>query len=417
VRTLSAREVRWSTAFGGVLVLRLLYPFFNSPLTHLWSDPQRHWDNGLHFLHPGVMGGGDPYMYQLWLFTLQKIAGDSSATILIGCGLLCAAMPYGWYRALRELMGRAPALRAAVVIGVWPPFVSIYGYFMSETLLLTLTGFAFALSLRALRKRTLGAFAAACALWLLASFTRIVALPIGALCLLCAFFLQPHKLRALLLGLALTAALVVPAGLHARLALGYFAPLGNLYLNEIYHAGSNMSIQIDCGPKGRYIFGSPSFYNQTFYPFSNWTTARAGTLAITIDTDKGRADWRRALQQISQQHWGWRWRVHDFIENLSYLLFGQSWPDNDRSTVMGALAVWWRWLFVPIVLVTAIAAVRGSYRGREWLLPACALMSLLLLAVQREGIMEGRYRKPLEPIFLVSLALAWQARARAVTPR
>ena len=80
---------------------------------------------------------------------------------------------------------------------------------------------------------------------------------------------------------------------------------------------------------------------------------------------------------------------------------------------MGWLGVWLRWLLLPIVIGTAIASVRGVYRGREWLLPLCALMSLSLLALQREGIMEGRYRKPVEPIFMAAIALAWHARARA----
>ena len=42
----------------------------------------------------------------------------------------------------------------------------------------------------------------------------------------------------------------------------------------------------------------------------------------------------------------------------------------------------------------------------------CALLSLALLVVQREGIMEGRYRKPIEPIFVAALVLAWQIRGR-----
>jgi len=89
--------------FGAALVQRLLYPFFNSPLQHLYSDPGRHWNNALQFLHPDVLGSGDPYFYQLWLFVLQRLAGVNSASgpsasgiILLGCGLLCAAMPYGW---------------------------------------------------------------------------------------------------------------------------------------------------------------------------------------------------------------------------------------------------------------------------------------------------------------------------------
>jgi hypothetical protein len=354
-------------------------------------------------------------MYQLWVFVLQQIAGDSSATILASCGLLCAAMPYGWYRTLRELMPRKPALASAVLIGLWPAFLGVYGYFMTETLLMTLTGFGFALTLRAVRKRTLTAFAAACALWLAAGFTRNVVLPIALTCLLWAWALQPHRLRAAMLALVLSAAVTIPAGLHGRVALGYFAPLGNLYLNEVYHASSNKDIQINYGFQGLFNFGSPSYYNPTFYPFSDWTTSRRGELAITIDTRRGRADWRRVLAQVREQSPISRWR--DFGENLCYLFFGQSWPDNDRSTVVGWLAVWSRWLLLPIVVWTAVAAARRQYRGREWLVPACALASLLLLALQREGIMEGRYRKPIEPIFLAAIALAWHARAREVAAR
>jgi hypothetical protein len=410
MRTLSAREIRWSAVFGGVLLLRICYPFFDSPLAHLYSDPQRHWENGRDFLHPSVMGSGDPYLYQLWLFVLQRLAGHSGSVILAATGVLCAAMPYGWYRALRELMPRRQALSVAVLIGLWPGFLGIYGYFMTETLLLSLSGFGFALTLRALRKRTLATFAAACAVWLAASFTRIVVMPIVLLCLAWAWSAQPHKLRAAAVALALTLVMTIPAGLHGRAALNYFAPLGNLYLNEIYHAGSNKDIQIDFGPQGKYIFGSPSYYNPTFYPFSDWTTSRSGVLTITVDLQRGRADWRRMREQLPQRDASSRWR--DFGENLCYLFFGQSWPDNNLNTVVGWLTVWSRWLWLPMVAWTAIAAARCQYRGREWILPACALMSLLLLALQREGIMEGRYRKPIEPLYLAAIALTWQARAR-----
>src|ERR1700722_10164614 len=236
MRTLSAREVHWSSLFTGVLVLRLLYPFFDSPLAHLYSDPLRHWENGRDFLHPGAMGGGDPYLYQLWLFTLRWIARTSSAAILAGCGALCAAMPYGWYRALRELVPRSPALASAVLIGLWPAFLGPYAYFMTETLLLTLTGFAFWLTLRALRKRTLAAFALAFALWLAASFTRIVLLPIGVLCLLLVWLGQPHKWRAMAVALLLTLTVAIPAGLHPPMARGWFSPLGTLSFIEICNA-------------------------------------------------------------------------------------------------------------------------------------------------------------------------------------
>ncbi len=410
MRTLSAREARWYAALAAVLVLRFLFPVVDSPLAHLFSDPQRHWNNAGNFLHPDVIGAGDPFMYQLWLFALRGLAGHSALLVQSGCGLLCAAMPYGWYRALRELMPRTHALASAVAIGLWPPYLGPYAYFMTETLLLALTGFAFWLTLRALRKRTTGAFVAACALWAASAFTRLVLLPIALVCLGYAWWRQPWRARSLALGVLPVLALFVPAGLHARSTLGFFCPLGNLYLNEIYLAGGSRNIQLDFGERGIVHFGSPSYYNPTFYPFSDWTTARQGTLSVRIDTRRGREDWRQALEAARAAR-GVTWR--DALENLAYLFFGQAWPDNDRRTVLGLLEVWLRWLVLPGVAVTALACARGLYRGREWLLPASALLGFCLLAQQREATMEGRYRTPLEPIMAASIALALSVRARA----
>lgn len=406
----SAWERRLATAFGAALLLRVLFPFFDSPLSHLFSDPLRHWDNARDFLHPTITGASDPYGYQLYLFALRRLAGASSAGVLTGCGFLCALMPYGWYRAMRELRTRRVSLMTALVIALLPAFIGPYAYFMTETLLLTLTGFAFWLTLRAHRKRSVAAFATAGAFWLATGFTRILMLPLAALCLLWLWLPQPQRPIKAAIGAALLAAIAIPAGLHARAALGYFAPLGNLYLNATYRASGRKDIQIDYGRQGLYSFGSPSYYNPTFYPFSNWTTSRRGVVAIRIDTRHGRADWQREERRVGRdaaQPW---WR--DEAEMLLYLFFGQSWPDNDRSTLCGLLTVWTRWLWPPAIACVAVGAARRSFRGSEWILVSCALAGLALLALQTEGIMEGRFRKPLDPIFVAALALQFSARGR-----
>src|ERR1039457_6531831 len=115
---LGARRLAW--LFGLLLLVRLLYPFFNSPLGHLFSDPQRHWENGESFLHPTIMGSSDPFLYQLWIYLLRQIAHGTAPTVLLGCGLLCAAMPYGWYRTLREVQPKSRALLGALLIGLVP---------------------------------------------------------------------------------------------------------------------------------------------------------------------------------------------------------------------------------------------------------------------------------------------------------
>jgi hypothetical protein len=401
--------MRW--LFGAVLLLRLLFPFFNPPLTHLFSDPLRHWNNGLHFLHPDLMGGDDPFLYQAWLAALQFLSQGSDAGINLGCAVLCVLMAYGWYRALREILPKDWALGGASLIGLWPSCFGIYAYFMNETLLLALLGVGFWATFRARRKGTAGAFALASFIWTCAAFTRTVAVPLALLNVLYLVMAQPGKLRSVLIAAGWLLVLLLPAAWHSRAGAGFVAPLGNLYLNEIYAASGKRDISIDTGPAGSYVFSSPSFYNPTFYPFSDWISDRSGVFDIHVDLNRGRSAWRSELERARAQRTfpRWRQRWDDFL----FLLFAQSWPDNDRGTLSGWLSVWNRWLWLPLVLAVAWGVARGRFQGREWLLPICGFGVFALLAVQSEGAMEGRFRKPLEPIFLAAvIVIAYRSRHR-----
>ena len=403
------QTLRW--LFGGVLLLRLLFPFYNSPLSHLYSDPQRHWENGMRLLDPTFMGSGDPILYQVWLYLLIQIKGNAAAVIPTGTGFLCAAMPYGWYRAFKELLPKNWALGGAILMGLVPGFLGAYAYFMNETLLLSLTGFAFWATFRAHRRRSVGAFALACALWLAAGFTRTVALPMALLCLLSIWLPQPQRMQKAVLGVAMLLIVAIPAGVHGRINLGWFAPFGNPYLPQVYQASGNKNIDIDLGPQGRYGFGSPSFYNPTFYPFSDWLTDRSGTAEITVDLSQGRSGWIAEKKRVELERTFPVWR--SYWENFLYLSFSQSWPDNDRGTLSGWLTVWTRWVWLPLVLVLAVAAARGRFQGREWLLPLCGIGMFLYLMVQHEGVMEARYRKPVDPVLVASaVVLAYRLRSR-----
>lgn len=408
----SEHVLRW--VFGFVLLLRLLFPFYNSPLGHLFSDPNRHWENGQRLLNPTFMGSGDPLVYQVWLYLLIQIKGNVAAVVATGTGFLCAAMPYGWYRALKELLPKNWARSGALLMAAVPGFIGVYAYFMNETLLLSLTGFAFWATFRAQRKRTVAAFALACALWLIAGFTRTVALPMALLCLLSIWLPQPRRLPKMLIGVVMLLLLLVPAGLHARANLGYFSPFGNGYLNPIYQVSGNRVININLGSHGYYEFGSPSFYNPTFYPFSDWLTDRSDTVHITVDLDRGRAGWIAEEQRVEQERSFPRWR--SYWENFLYLSFGQSWPDNDRASLSGWLTVWTRWIWLPLVLVLAVGAARGRFRGREWLLPLCGLGMFLYFMVQQEAVMEGRYRKPVDPVLLAAAVVMAYRCTRRTAP-
>jgi hypothetical protein len=398
------------SAFAAILVLRLLFPFFNSPKAHLFSDPLRHWNNGLQFLHPDLMAGDDPFLYQAWLAALQRLS-LSDAGINLGCAVLCVLMPYGWYRALREILPRTWALGGAVLIGLWPSSFGIYAYFMNETLLLSLLGVGFWATFRARRKGSLAAFALASFIWACAAFTRTVAVPLALLNVGYLLLTQSSKLRSSLIALGAFALLLIPAAWHSRTALGFVAPLGNLYLNEIYAASGKRDITIDAGAAGSYVFSSPSFYNPSFYPFSNWISDRSGAFDIHVNLAHGSADWRNELDRAREQRTfpRWRQRWDDFV----FLLFAQSWPDNDRGTLSGWLSVWNRWLWFPLVLAVVWGMLRGRFYEREWLLPICGLGVFVLLILQSEGTMEGRFRKPLEPIFLAAaIVMTYRSRHR-----
>jgi hypothetical protein len=385
-----------------ILVARLLFPFFDSPLTHLYSDAQRHWDNARLFLNPNIMGSNDPYLYQLWLYSVRWLSHGSEPMVLLACGVLCAAMPLGWYRALRELLPRDWAVGGALIIALIPESISAYAYFMNETLLMALLGFCFWLTLRSHRKGTLAAYLLASAAWTCAAMTRTVALPMALFSVAALWLTQTQRLPQLVLSAVMAAALIVPAGLHSARNLHYFAPFGNLYFNSIYHDSGQHDIRVDYGKQGAYQFGAPSFYNPSYYPFSGWLTDRTGTASITIDTSHGTADWKREQARIRAQRqfplWRQRW------EDFQYLLFGQDWPNNDASTFIGAATLWDRWMWGPLLLFLLYAVARRWFIGVAWLLPACGLGTVLLLVLQTQGVTEARFREPIDAV-LVACAI------------
>jgi len=57
----------------------------------------------------------------------------------------------------------------------------------------------------------------------------------------------------------------------------------------------------------------------------------------------------------------------------------------------------------------AVAMWRGRYREPAIVVPLCALATLALLLLQSEGVMEGRFREPIDAILFCS---AWLMSAR-----
>ena len=221
----------------------------------------------------------------------------------------------------------------------------------------------------------------------------------------------PGRVTKALVSLVLLAIVAIPAGLHGRANLNYFAPFGNLYLHKIYRSSDGVWVNVAVGPGVGYMFSSPSFAYPTFYPFSDWETRRAGAIFIKIDMQQGRQDWIKELARVEQSRTFPK--LVDTAENFLFLAFGQSWPNCNLKTVTGWLTVWARWIWVPLIGFVAYGVVRRKFIGIENLLPVTGLLVFLWLGLQQSAIVEGRFRLPIEPIFLTSaVILIYRLRAR-----
>ena len=391
--------------FYSTLLLRFSYPFFFNPMDRLFSDPERHWQNGANFLKPTHVGGLDPKLYQAWLYLVRGVSRDDRILVALFTGLLCAAMAYFWYRCLREMFHKRDALLVGILIGLCPSLTSIYAYFMNETLLLPLLGLSFWMSLRAARKKTLPAFSLAAASWLLAILSRGIALPFALLALPYILRHQEKKLMAGLTFAAMSLVALVPAGMHSLARVHVFAPLGYLGMNGVnrYTGTTVFSYTLEDGE--HYLWSSPAYYTNPFDPVGGFATHRkAETYRFKIDTRKGRADWKRERRRLRKaytlgQH------ARDYLENAVFLLFGPSWPDSpvDGPSLMMRLNNPLRWLWPPAFLLLLLYA--PFYRGREGevlAVAACWLVTLYML-LQDSVMLEGRYRKPLEPFLVIGV--------------
>ena len=388
-------------AFVACLIVRFCYVFYNDPLHHIFSDPGRHWINGKRFFWPHIMGSIDPFVYQFWLRALQFFDRGTGYVVLAGAGMLSAALPFLWFKALRELLPLSWALVAATVIGFMPSLFMIYSYFMNETLLLALLACGFWLTLRAMRTKDWPTLLAFALVWATAGYTRIVALPLAGLCFVVLATALPWRKTA-----ALAAAMCVaygvfayPACWHSSKNLNFCAPFGSTYFNAIYRASGAKTMKMKILGQGDWDFSSPSMYTQPLAPLSDWHSSRAGTQVIQIDPSNGREDWETMLRAIQEYGQGLPW-LDDKIENAIALFFDPSWPDDNQMYIWGWLSYWNRWLWLPLTLAVGLWMLKARPNPRDALLPFAGLALMALLLLQTNAVMEGRYRKPAEPLLI-----------------
>lgn len=386
----------------------------HNPMDHIWSDPQRHWDHAKDPLMASPMVVFDPPVYQIWLSVVQKFTLGIPELIAIYASLLSVVTPWCWYRFLREyLSSRTLALVGWALFTILPSWFGIYSYFMTETLFLPLLGVSLWMTVRATRKRTTSAFMVMVGFWTLTGLTRGIAIPLAGVSALLVWLYHPQKLRSALWSAVMVTAVLAPLAYRNHHLFYLWAPHGNGWLNKIYAESGAREIKLHLfrnGAQWEYGFGSPSIDARPFEPLSDWTSQRAGTVDVTVDFTQGTKDWKTALD-ASAKHGIERWHLH--VENLIYLFFANSWPDNNPDYLTGRLANLSRWLWAPAFLLMVVAS---AIHWREVLArPYLPLLIAVWLFFQGWMLLvpnEGRYRKPLEGLLIVQMLVLIDSKRR-----
>lgn len=384
-------------------LFRFLMGIWQNPLDYLFSDPNRHWMNAQRLFCPELMNGCDPIFYQVYLFGVQKLTNGNHLAIGITTGVLSAMMPWVYYRAARAF----PETRDRALI-VWammlatPSFFVIYRYFMIETVLLPLIGLGLWMTGRHLRKCNLASFIVVVVVWMAAAFTKPAAFIIAAICTVFAWRYGLRRIWGVVVAVGLVTVMLIPNAIRTHQILGYCAPFGSGWIAQIMHAGGTKHTRFHWN-RGEWIYSSPSCYIQPLYPLNHWAIKRAfdDTIReVTVRKNDGQQGWERACQhaQVDRSQ-----RFVQWGENIILFLFAPSWPDSGADSWAGTVNYWSRWMWGPLIFYVLFGNWEIFKTRRFPLIPLATTSLLLLLMFQNSVTMEGRYRKPVEPLILFNL--------------
>jgi hypothetical protein len=374
-----------------------------NPLNFLFSDPKRHWLNGRRLFRPDLMGATDPIVYQVYLYLVQQMTGGYPLLIGVACGLLSVATAWAFYRAAREVgMDKTRALLFFAVLTWMPSLMVIFHYFMMETVLLFLVAMALWMSGRYLRKRTGAAFLIATVIWTLAVLTKASVAPLAGIAVGYLWWIGRPRIRDASISIGVVILLMIPNALRTEKYLGFPAPLGSGWIPMIQHQSGARTIRIQWNA-GRWQFSSPSCYAAPLAPLSSWMISRAYVDSYTdvvANSRNGESDWKAAHEKTRP---GWRLWLKEEWENAILLFFAPSWPDSNTGMLDGWLNYWSRWIWGPVIFYVLAGNWVQFRQKRLDLIPLLTMGLFAFLLFQPFVTMEGRYRKPLEPLLLLNL--------------
>lgn len=399
-------------------VIRVITVFSFNPVNHRFSDALRHWEAGVDVLRVDLMTMTDPIMYQLYVSALAKLTLQIPGLVAFYTSLLSVITPWVWYRFLRELQpSKTLALLGWALLALLPSWISIYSYFMQETLLLPLLGAALWATWRARRKETTAAFCLMVAFWVAAGLTRGIVIPFAAICCTWLWILQPEKVKKAVVSSVLLVLVMGPLTYRSYQTVHQFAPHGMGHLAAIYGMSGKREILLHTqknGSRWTHIFGSPSTGAEPFQPLNDWKTQRTGRVNVSVDFSKGKEDWDKAYESVALDLDRFLWITK---ENLIFLFFAPSWPDNNMARTLDQINVAVRWIWAPatVGLIIWIVCYRRRLKG-QWMLPALLGSWILVQGFLPISVNEGRYRKPFEGLLLAQALLLMAARPEKQKP-
>lgn len=395
------------------IVIRVWVVFTYNPLSHVWSDPARHWQQGTDLFRIDLMSVTDPIGYQLYIAFLGKLTLKEPVLMAFFTSLLSAVTPWIWYKFFRELSkDKTFALIGFAAVSLLPSWIAIYSYFMQETLMLPLLGAALWASWRAKRKGDAGSFALMVFLWIAAGLTRGICVPLAAVVCVWLWSTQPLKFKRAIYSSLILLVIMGPLTYRSFYTVNHFAPHGMGHLNVLYAQSGKKVIEVKSRRYGSgwgHGFGSPSTGAKPFAPFSDWTTQREGKFQASIDLMKGNEDWDKAKNTIEMSFGDYLWIT---AENIAFAFFAESWPDNNLKRMVDKVNSLMRWIWLPMFIFIIVTAIwhRKSLR-HHWMLPSLIAAWFVVQVLIPISVNEGRYRKPFEGLAIAYIVL-WVAARR-----
>lgn len=413
-RWLAAREATiWKIVIVlGAIFRALTILLYRGPLDNVWSDPGRHIDNARHFLKPGPMGCSNAYFYQLFLWIIISITKEHKLWTHIITAGLSILYPAVWYGFARHVVQKpVNALRFTALLTYLPTHMVLYQFFMTETAVMPLEGGALWASVSAAKRKSSWRFLLAAFLWTCTILTRSATLPLAGLVLAYSLYrmhIRPFIIRPLL---AFAAAAITAGGLwiaaqHSLRIFEYATPFGDSTWTPVGFLSGTKDYKVTfMKPKNWayvYVYSSPSLYISPFDPFYEWTTSRTGSYAFTTNVETHGKDLADLRARLIKQNKAKLPRL--IYENILYLTFGHSWPEAGKGNWIGKLCLQERWIWAPLMLVSVFGGLRRMWRRRElYLVPVITIFSLATLYSAQLVVMEGRYRKPIEPLLFLTV--------------